>query len=1013
MRLENYYENPKIQEIGRESARAALIPYGCTADALAGKKSASPFWRSLNGTWDFCYFENPAEAEDFLNRKEKTWEKIKVPSCIQCMGYGGRQYTNFNYPFPCDPPFVPDENPTAVYRTKVWIDDMKKEHFIVFEGVNSCFYLFINGEFVGFSKGSRMQAEFLLNQYLKEGENEIIAVVLKWCDGSYLEDQDMWRYTGIFRDVYLLSRTKSRIWDAEVISSLSENRTSASVCIRFFGTGIRKVCLFDSSLKKLEEREILEGVTEVVFDLLNPKLWTAETPVLYHATIETSEEVVDIPFGNRSIEVRNGVFMMNGMPVILKGVNRHESDPVYGQTVSLAHMQKDLRIMKEHNINTIRTSHYPPHPAFLDLCDRYGFYVVEEADLEIHGCEPAGDRHMIGKMPEWKEAFLDRMRRMVERDKNHPCIIMWSLGNEAGYAGNHLAAAKWLKERDVGRLIHYEGAASGYRGEANKENLDVNSRMYPSLKELKEYGEKDTSKKPLFLCEYSHAMGTGPGDAASYMELFEKYENLMGGCVWEWCDHGIETDDGKGGIGYAYGGDFREDPHDGNFCIDGLVFPDRRPHTGLKVLKQVYAPVEIELVDAVSGKIKIKNKLDFSGLENFRLEWEITDKKGIEMEGDVFELAAAPHEKQEFCIPYKYSSLRSGSILTMYLVQKKSMGLLKKNHRLAVSQFLLKEAVCKTVEKGEGKRNHRLEMSENTKEICLKGTDFTYIFSKRKGMFVSLQKNGEELLAGIPKINIWRAPTDNDRPVCGEWLQEGYDNIQVKVYRTSVIKAEGRYEIETEFAAGPNSRLPVIKGKIRFAVTAEGCIVVNALLKQRENTPDLPRVGLAIPLNKDCREVVYEGYGPYESYRDLKKGCIKGIFHGEIGQMEEHNIRPQESGCHTKTSWAYLGRENGAGLSVKGEQAFSFRASAYSEEQLTVTKHDYELKEEDCIWLYLDAKQRGIGSQSCGPALEERYEITERNHEFTFFISPVLSEEIITVELFEIWRQAGNASNDS
>jgi len=666
LNIEKYWEDLNTLHVNREKPRAYYIPYADAETALSKKRGKSPFYQTLNGNWKFKYYTSVKLVE------EGFYERDADVSMWQVKGYDLCHYTNVNYPFPCDPPFVPNENPAGTYVRDFNISGNweNKEKYVVFEGVNSCFYLWVNGIFAGYSQGSRVPAEFNITPYISKGRNRITVMVLKWCDGSYIEDQDIWRFSGIFRDTYLLARDKIHIRDVFVKQELSEDLKSALLKCEI-DTAIADCCEISAELKDSEGKIVSEskvildnngdsgrdnianGRTTIAMKVNEPVLWNAEAPYLYKLFIYCGKEVLLFNVGFRKIQVKDSVFMVNGKAIKLKGVNRHDSHPQLGQTVPLNHMIKDLMIMKRHNINTIRTSHYPNNPRFLELCDLYGFYVIDEADLECHGVAPAGDFHMLSKNSQWEKSFVDRAERMVERDKNHACVIIWSMGNESGYDVNHIAMAKWTKNRDASRLVHYEGAASIYKGNPDTEYLDINSRMYPAIEYVEQYALNEENNKPLFLCEYSHAMGNGPGDLKDYWDIIYKYPKLMGGCVWEWCDHSIKTVTSDGKEFYAYGGDFGDKPNDGNFCLDGLVYPDRRPHIGLLELKKVIAPIKIEPQDLEKGIIKVINLYDFIDLSHVSLAWKL-EKDGCTVEqGEIPAMETAPHQSQVFQLSYK------------------------------------------------------------------------------------------------------------------------------------------------------------------------------------------------------------------------------------------------------------------------------------------------------------------------------------------------------------------------
>lgn len=994
--MDKFHDSLEVLEKNREPARSHYIPYDGEAGALVQKRSCSPYYKNLDGQWNFKLYETFEEAQAAV-KEAVDWETIKVPSCWQCRGYDRRQYTNIRYPFPFNPPHVPMKNPTGLYqKTVMWYGHNDKETFIVFEGVNSCLYLFVNGKFAGYSQGSRLPSEFNISAYLKDGENDVRVLVVKWCDGSYLEDQDMWRYTGIFRDVYMLLRSRKRITDYKIEQSFSDDFKSAEITVSFIKNCSCTVKLLDEDNRAADVLKLSEKETAAVFKIENPKLWSAEQPYLYKLIFSTEDEVIGARTGLRKITVEDGVFKINKRPVILKGVNRHESHPVYGQTVPLSHMIEDLRLMKENNVNTIRTSHYPPDARFLDLCDKYGFYVIDENDLEAHGCEAAGDRHLLGKTPEWKDAFIDRISRTYERDKNHSSVIMWSLGNEAGYDVNHIAMARWLKEKDISRPVHYEGAASGYEGLADTSYLDVNSRMYPPLHELKAYAEDEENKKPMFLCEYSHAMGLGPGDIGDYMELFEKYDKLMGGCIWEWCDHGIQTGMKDGRPVYAYGGDFKETPHDGNFCIDGLNYPDRTPHTGLKEMKQIYAPFKVVSVDEKERCVSVYNRFDFTDFKNYEFVWEVVSDGRTAAEGRT-EVKAGPHECGKLF--YELPKKLSGEVfLNIFMIQKADGFLTRRGSERGFVQICLKEASEEIGDKedktcGKTSSDRPLIVDKDGRFINILGQDFVYVYDTAEGGFVRLEKSGKNMISGIPTLCIWRAPIDNDRVIEDKWRGAMYHESSLQVYRTDIHEENEGVTIEMVCGFGAKSYLPVLSGRIQYTVSESGKITVKTELKQRTGTPELPRLGLVLPVKKELNNVFYYGYGPHESYCDLHASSRIGLYGTTAQKMAEHYIKPQENGARYAVRYAGVYEENGIGIKIESAESFSLNVSPYSLDELTGKKHDSELSESADNYIHIDAAMRGTGSAACGPELAPRYRCSEKTWDFTFELEPVFWED--------------------
>ncbi len=997
MKLEKYWENLDILQVNRLKPRAYYIPYADCKSALLQKRNTSPYYQNLNGMWHFKYYDsiyNTIEQVEEDLKSINKWDLLKVPSCWQTNGYDQMHYTNFNYPFPCDPPYVPTDNPAGVYLTEFKIDDdmLLKEKHIVFEGVNSCFYLWVNDCFIGYSQGSRMPSEFDITCAVKQGINKLMVIVLKWCDGSYLEDQDMWRYSGIFRDVYLLYREKKRIEDVSIHTKIKDLNNKAEIEVNLSSTTKHNVDLklYDADNNCIYQDITLQSNSSIVLEIDSPILWNAEQPYLYRLLLICNNEVLAFPIGIRDICIENGVFKLNGEAIKLKGVNRHDSHPRFGQTVPLDSMLKDLILMKQHNINTIRTSHYPNDPRFLDLCDSLGFYVIDEADLECHGLDTVGDRHMLSEDPMWESAFIDRIERVVERDKNRTCVIMWSLGNESGYGSNHISMAKWAKKSDSLRLVHYEGAAKGYNGSSDVLCLDVNSRMYPPLDELEDYGKNDTSGKPLILCEFSHAMGVGPGDLKSYWDIVEKYPNIMGGCVWEWCDQAIEITLENGKKGYAYGGDFKETPHDGNFCVDGLVFPNRKPHTGLLELKQIFSPIHISDLSLEEGIFYIENKLDFTDLSSFEIDWVLECEGKTIQQGYIQNITTKPKEKQTIKIEGLNRKLFKNMYITFTVKQKLHTVYASKGHEVYFKQFLyssLKE------DEEEVYYSKTLNLLESPTKINIEGKDFLYIFNKLTGSFEYISKNNFNLIDKPLTLNIWRAPIDNDMNVKSEWFKEKYDAAEIHVYETSVRKYDTKIEIEIKFSFGAKSLIPIVKGKMIWHIDSSGLITLNIDAKKRKNAPNLPRFGLKLTMDKTIEEVTYFGKGPYENYIDLQNNSKKSIYTTTIEQLFEHYIKPQHNGTRSDIEWVILHDAHGMGLKIMSEDNFYFDASYYTSNQLTNTTHDYKLEKGLNAVVCVDYAMRGIGSHSCGPALNERYEITNNNILCSFKLMPIFKED--------------------
>ncbi|MGL4737583.1 MAG: glycoside hydrolase family 2 TIM barrel-domain containing protein [Cellulosilyticaceae bacterium] len=995
--LDALWQDPSALHINRQPSRAYYIPFDTVEGALAHHKGESAYYKLLNGDWKFSYYPHPTQAPaDFYANDFSTedWDTLPVPSNWQLHGYDQAQYTNVNYPFPFNPPFVPNENPLGLYTKNFTLptDWDGKSVMINFEGVNACFYVWVNGTFIGYSQGTHLPSEFDITAALVAGPNKLAVKVLKWCDGSYLEDQDFYRLTGIFRDVYLLARSPIHVRDffAKVDLDPTYTHGTLDLDVDFSGADHKEVT---ATLYDANNAIVCSGTyaqSTIHFDVPDSHKWTAETPYLYTLVLTYADEYIPIQVGFRKIEVADtGALLVNGVAIKLKGVNRHDSHPDLGHYTPMAHMLEDLMIMKRHNINTVRTSHYPNTPEFLRLCNQYGFYIVDETDLETHGTYINPDPTILTNDPAWKEAYLDRMIRMVERDKNHPCIIMWSLGNESFMGDNHVAMATWAKGRDASRLVHYEGANTKHNGELPvHECVDVVSYMYSSLDFCKEHGEATDDMRPFYLCEYSHAMGVGPGDLQEYWDLFYQYPRLIGGCVWEWCDHSIRVhEDGKDF--FVYGGYFGEFPHDGNFCVDGLVSPDRVPHTGLKDYKVVIQPATVKAVDLAAGRINITNRYDFLSLSGLQLEWDITREGIVILEGTVSDLDIAAHASQEITLGY---TLPQGEAAHMYLnirfTQKATTPWAKRGYEVGLCQFELAAGKTYSVPVKQ-----TLTTSQTGAVITLSGDAFTYCFNTARGSFESLVASDKELLAALPVPSIWRAPTDNDRNIRHTWNNLGMYRATSHVYDAALVEqSDKKAVIEVRYAlSGPVVR-PVLEGTTRYTIWADGEVEVTMSADVREDIHTIPRFGLELHMTAGHEYVSYFGMGPNENYMDLCRSAYMGKFDTTVTQMYEPYIKPQECGNRTHVKWAMIADASGHGLLFKGTPEFNFSALHYTAHDLTDTAMMHELKARPETIIHIDYRQTGIGSNSCGPNLNEKYAFTEKQFTFNFAFKPICIE---------------------
>ena len=1026
IKIERYWEQLDCLQVNREPARASFIPYGSVAAAKSGRRGASPYFQTLNGVWKFKYHRSlgdvPAAFYECGSTLHEAWNELIVPSCWQTNGYDQLHYTNINYPIPYDPPFVPDDNPAGAYVREFnlaadWNEGGKRTH-VVFEGVNACFYLWVNGSFVGYSQGSRMPAEFDLSSYVTAGRNRMAVLVLKWCDGTYLEDQDLWRYSGIYRDVYLVSRAASHVRDAFIRTELADDYSTGIVRAEIATTGelaVSAKLYAPAGGLVAEKNTVLQGRGFIELELKQPELWNAEQPRLYELHVDAGGEVLLFRSGFRKVEVRDGVFRVNGQAVKLKGVNRHDSHPSLGQTIPLNHMIKDLQLMKQHNVNTIRTSHYPNDPRFLDLCDEYGFYVIDEADLECHGVTKTGKWedgvfHKLTSDPSWQEAFVERAVRMVERDKNHASVLIWSLGNESGYSINHIAMAEWIRLRDGSRLVHYEGAAPHHKGDPNINVLDMESKMYASPAEIEAYALDENNTKPLFLCEYSHAMGNGPGDLRDYWNVIYAQPKLMGGCVWEWCDHGITVKTQAGEAYYAYGGDFGDKPNDGNFCIDGLVSPDRKPHVGLLELKQIIAPVVLAADDAGKGVVRITNRYDFSDLAHLSLRWKVERGGELIDHGTSGPLEAAAGESQVLELAYR-KPIAAGDrcVLTLSVWQHGETWWAEPGHEIAFAQFetegaapmmgVAAKAVARDLAIAASIetplwRKEFMEAFEEDGILFVSGFDFAYKFDLGKGALASISRHGVRMIEAPVRFNIWRAPTDNDMYIRKEWENGGFDSAVSKVYNSSwSTLPDASVEANVEFSLGSYTFSPFLRGKAVWTFLPSGEAKLAVAVTVREDIPYLPRFGLELVMPKGMEEVEYYGYGPHESYIDKRASVRRGRYLLSVDELAQPYIMPQETGSRYGTEWAMVTNELGMGLRFDASEPFSFQALHATAADLTAANHTPELIRRDQTMVYIDYKMSGVGSGSCGPQLSEQYRLDEKRIHFELAIRSVFKEE--------------------
>ncbi|MDO4332740.1 MAG: glycoside hydrolase family 2 TIM barrel-domain containing protein [Eubacteriales bacterium] len=975
MKVEKYYENLQVLHVGTMENRCYYVPRS------ADGKSRS---RVLSGKdWKFAYFPCVEAVPDKFpdtDYRPSGFLNMEVPGCWQMKGFDQKQYTNIRYPFPYDPPYVPDENPCGAYLKDFELNEKEAlmRRFLYFGGVDSCFYVWVNGEFVGYSQVSHSPSEFEITRQTRPGRNRLSVLVMKWCDGSYLEDQDKLRFSGIFRDVTLLLRPAEFVHDFTVTTSMEPGDCRACVDVRFDrveGHPVIACGLEDAAGNQLALNGSHGG--PIRFIVKNPVLWNAEQPYQYVLRIFTEEELIVQKVGIRTIGVKDGAILLNGQQVKFRGVNRHDSHPVKGATVSKEDVKKDLRLMKEHNINAIRTSHYPNAPWFPGLCSEYGFYLIAEADLECHGTVTiykGGDDTfgLLAQDPDWAQAFLDRQKRNVIRDKNEASVIFWSMGNESGYGTNFEDAGRWIKSYDPTRLLHYEGSiweTGGYKNDVSM--LDVVSRMYPSTEWVKEYCEDVRMRKPLILCEFVHAMGNGPGDIEDYMRLMNAYDKFCGGFVWEWCDHATyEGGAAEGRDAYHYGGDAGEFPHDGNFCMDGLVYPDRRPHAGLLEWKNEIRPVRAQLTDPEEGCIALQNMLDFTDLaEAAEILYEVKKNGELLAQGEFHDVACKPRQTAQIVIPGLKELASDRTYLKLTYVQKADGLLTKKGRVMGFDQFALFEERERELTLAKA---GKVELEEKQDGYLLKSDSFRYFFGKKKAAFLFMEKDGREIIEKPMEWCVYRAPADNDMYIRKDWEEAGYDRPWTKVYACGAEALDQSVQITCDFSIAAAYRQPYLRVKAKWEVNAEGAVKLTVDAKKEMEFPYLPRFGLTLTLPEDENEVQYFGYGPQESYRDKHRASWMDRFDTTVARLHEDYVRPQENGSHYHCYEVQVGR-----LLAEGGRPFSFNASYYTVEELAQKKHNYELEKSGYVILHLDYAMSGVGSNSCGPELLEQYRLNE------------------------------------
>lgn len=1023
MIVPRYYEDLHTLHQNTLPNRAYYIPASRRMDGLEAGRERSDRMQPLNGPWSFRWYPSVRELREPFYEPDNPLEgfgTIPVPSCWQLHGYDRHQYTNIRYPFPADPPYVPQDNPCGAYvrHFQYQREEAAPRAFLNFEGVDSCFYLWVNGQYAGYSQVSHSTSEFGVTELLHDGQNTLAVLVLKWCDGSYLEDQDKFRMSGIFRDVYLLKRPEEGIFDYFITTDLRDGDGVLDIRVKFFRDAVpAAITLYDGAgeavgsgtLAPLAEDGCYQQHAEI--EVKGCRLWNAEEPYLYTIVLETEGEVITDRVGFREIHTADNQVWLNGRPIKFRGVNRHDSDPVTGFTISVDQARHDLELMKRHNFNAVRTSHYPNAPWFYQLCDQYGFYVIDEADHESHGAselycsqndswadhvehwnEPFADN------PDFLEATMDRTERCVHRDKNRPCVLVWSMGNESAYGCCFEAALAWTKSFDPRRLTHYESAQ--YRSSKKKydySNIDLYSMMYPSFEQIRSYLDNKPDK-PFLMCEYAHSMGNGPGDLEDYFHLIEDSRAMCGGFVWEWCDHAVykgQADNGK--AVYFYGGDHGEYPHDGNFCLDGLVYPDRTPHTGLLEYQNVYRPARITAYCQETGELSLHNYLDFTALGDMvSLSWEVNCDGVVTAAGRVDEARLGhipPQGEGTFSLPVPVPD-KGKCFLKLYYHRKAPSALVPEGYLLGFDEWPLVN--------GNGRNQHAatllaglpagggpLKAADSGDFRTISNERISYVYSKRTGLFSRMSCGGQSFLTRPMGINVWRAPTDNDRKVKLDWMAAHYDKSVVRAYRTDWQVVDGAVKLSSVLSVSAVAVQRFLDIRAEWTVYPDGTVDLSMEAERNPEFPELPRFGLRLFLPGELDQVRYYGYGPHESYVDKHRASSHGVYAAPVSRLHEDYIRPQENGSHFDCDYVEV-KGSGSGLTAVSAAPFCFSASPYTQEELAEKAHNYELVPCGDTVLCLDYAQNGIGSESCGPRLLPQYRLDGERFQFQIRLIPAV-----------------------
>jgi beta-galactosidase len=1032
------WENPAVNQIGREEPHATMISFPDEASALEAVKSGSPNIMTLDGTWKFNWVNSPDQRPAWFFKNDydiSDWKDIDVPSNWQMRGYDVPIYVNITYPHKMDPPRIPhDFNPVGSYKRSFKVPDewKGKEIFLHFGAVSSAFYVWINEDFAGYSEDSKMPAEFDITKFLKPGKNTISVEVYRWCDGSYLEDQDFWRMSGIQRSVFLHARPTSMIADFFAVGDLENNYNDGMLKLDVSVSNSLKenpvltvtAALFDGTSNiwsELKDVTLQDGKCSVNFThaVQNVKKWSAEKPNLYSLAISLKDsqgkilESVSSKIGFRKIEIRNSQVLLNGTPIMIKGTNMHEHDDVNGHVVDETMILRDIRVMKSHNINAVRTSHYPQQELWYEMCDKYGLYLVDEANVESHGIGYDKDVTIADKH-EWESSHLERMKRMVERDKNHPSVIFWSMGNESGDGHNFLKGYKWIKERDKTRPVQYERAE--HQTNAPERHTDIWCPMYVKIEYLENYAKDKSQDRPLIMTEYAHAMGNSTGNFQDYWDVIEKYPKLQGGFIWDWVDQGLLMTNKMGEKYWTYGGDYGEPgiPSDGNFCLNGLTWPDRTPKPGLKEVKKVYQYIGFEPVDLKKGLLKIKNKYGFTSLSEFNFDWEVVSDGNVVQSGSFDLPEAGPGTSTSVSLPLNKIDPAPGTeyFLNIKASRGDSWNLVPEDYVYATAQFELAEGSKTAPEKSTG--ISILQTKTEGKKLEVAGQDLKVVFDPEKGRMESYSYKGMEFLLKGPEPDFWRAPTDNDygngmdrRLVV--WKKAGE---RIKLTKASVNHPDMGKVVVTFSYDIPDTSGNKIAGYVStYTIYGSGDIVVkNQFNKVSALIPELPRMGMQMQLPEELSNLKWFGRGPHENYQDRKTSAEVGVYESAVADQYTPYIRPSENGYKTDTRWLLLTNDEETGLLVSGDPLICFSAlnyihddfespgklSQYRKDAKTANTHTVDLKPRELVNLNVDLGQMGVGGDdSWGAPIHDKYRLLDRKYEYSFRMRAVTKDDDI------------------